>query len=224
MRTRSIALLASLLVAGNAPTAAQVKKGDIEVGFSGSIDWGSMTRESGRESEEYGLGVNGHAGFFVTDHLDVGGAIGFGYSRSRSDYDDTYYGTIRETSDSYTYGIGPEINYHFMPANRVVPFVGGAAWYSRSQSSFEYDAIIGSNETSASDTYWNLGVHGGADFFLNEHVSVKLMLEYLYADRSTDDQYGVDYQSDSVRLGAGLSIFLHPRDRSGTKEADPDAP
>ena len=119
-----------------------------------------------------------------------------------------------DDGDSYGFGIGPAFNYHFRPTTNIVPFIGAAAGVSRGESDFSSNGF----EFDTTGTGWFAEARGGADFFLNSHVAIKLQLRYTHSeqdtDRKTTDPGGIMSRreststSDGVSTLVGLAIFL----------------
>ena len=186
----------ALVVLSCASTAlvAQVEKGDVELGFSGSLGWARSTSPGFPDSENWGVNGSVAAGFFISDRVDIGGRFGAGYS----DYDDGH---------GYSFTLGPAADYHFRPASDIVPFVGGGAGYFRRESEYSGGAA------TSTTTGWYAEVGGGADFFLNSFVSIKLLMQYNHSDgdvkyRDLIVEQDVSSETDNVSMIVGFAFFF----------------
>ncbi len=172
--------------------SAQVKKGYIDLGVGGSLGWSESDFGTG-DAEQRTFSASIDSLYFVTDRIAVGGSTNFSY-------------TDGEGFDGWSYGLGPAFDYHFRPTKKIVPVVGLAGGFSRGEA----DGSSGADVTSEG---WFATVHGGADFFLNDHVALNLLLR---ARRSRSEQrqqfQGMTFessrQSDNVNIGVGISIFI----------------
>jgi len=105
-RSLVVLSLVSLVFAGVA--SASVKQGEIELDFAGSLQFQNF--ENG--DDETLFDVFARLGYFVTDNILVGV---------------TGSGTWQDGPDIY--GIGGFATYNFMPANLLVPYIGGQVAY-----------------------------------------------------------------------------------------------
>ena len=172
--------------------SAQVKKGYIDLGFGGFLGWSESDFGTGASQQRF-IGANIGSLYFVTDHIAVGGSANLSY-------------IDRENADVWLYGLGPAFDYHFRPAEDIVPLVGLTAGITRSESDLD-------SGRTASDNGWFAEVHGGADFFLNDHVALNLLLRVRRSRREIEQQLGgmpqrFNIRTDDVGIVVGISIFI----------------
>jgi len=173
---------------------AQVEKGDLELGFSGSLGWTTSSSSGAPSTDSWGVSGFVTTGIFISDRVDVGGQFGAGYS----DFDGGH---------RYNLSLGPAANYHFRPRSDIVPFVGAGFGYIRSESEHN----LGDSTTST--TGWFAEVQGGADFFLNPFVSIKLLMRYSRAEGDSESTSSFSSQTAStetegVSTIVGLAFFF----------------
>ncbi len=108
-RSLVVLSLVSLVFAGVA--SASVKQGQVELDLAGSLQFINFDNGTGLDNETV-FNVLARLGYFLTDNIEVGA---------------TANGTWQEGPD--TYGIGGFALYNFMPANLLVPYVGGQLNY-----------------------------------------------------------------------------------------------
>jgi hypothetical protein len=204
MRRTILALLVSLMGC-SALALAQVQEGDVELGFGASLSWSEYSASRGSYStgsKSWGIFLGGNAGYFVSPRLDVGGRIDLHYR----DDDDGW--------SHYGFGIGPDLNYHFLPDSPVVPFVGLGVGYSYSR----LDHDLGDRTTDG----WYAEARGGADWFVTESVAIKLGLFYRHTDLEEEDESPFysgspvgTLDTDDVAIRVGLAFFLDSRSSGG---------
>jgi hypothetical protein len=109
---RSLVVLAlvGLVFAGVA--SASVKQGEVELDFAGSLQFINYDNSTGLDDDTV-FNVFARFGYFLTDNIEVGG---------------TANGTWQDGPD--VYGLGGFALYNFMPANQLVPYVGGQLVYN----------------------------------------------------------------------------------------------
>ena len=204
MTPRLVCALGLFCVLVDSSSLAQVGRSDLEISFSGNLGWSERTVEGGGfsdSSRSTGIGVSTRAGYFVSPRVDVGGIVSLWYS----DFDD---------GDSYRVSLGPLFNYHFRPATDIVPFIGASAGVSRGESDFSSNGF----KQDSTETGWFAQAQGGADFFLNSNVAIKLQLRYTRIESDNElESFGPgglmssrerDFTSDRVDALIGLAVFL----------------
>jgi hypothetical protein len=193
MRLARVSVLTVCLLSIFAGVAsAQVKKGYIDLGFNASLGWSETNfgfGENQQESIRAGIGSL----YFVTDHIAIGGSTNLSYTQG-------------ENGDGWSYGLGPAFDYHFRPAKDIVPLVGLTGGINRGASDLDSGADVDSEG-------WFAEVHGGADFFLNDHVALNLLLRAGRSRNEVEQQFlGMSQRSnsrnDNVSIGVGISIFI----------------
>jgi hypothetical protein len=175
---------------------AQVEKGDVELDFSGSLGWGEASVDGFPDQQSGGLDISAGASYFLTPHVDIGGEIGAGYAR----YDD---------GDAHLLSLGPGFRYHFRPESTVVPFAGSAFGVIQDKRD------VGTGEIT--EEGWFADASGGADFFLNDFVSIKLTLRYRHVDldlesKTTSGETDISAEIDDVTTFVGFSFFFRKKD------------
>lgn len=189
---RGTLLILCILVVSAGAASAQVKKGYIDLGFSGSLGWSESGFGLG-ESQQRGIGAGINSLYFVTDHIAVGGSTNFRYSDG-------------ENADGWDYGLGPAFDYHFRPAKDIVPLIGLSGGISRGETDLDAGG-------DADNKGWFAEMHGGADFFLNDHVALHLVMRAQRSRGETEQHFlgttqRFDSRTDDVSIGVGISIFI----------------
>jgi hypothetical protein len=108
---RSLVVLAlvGLVFAGVA--SASVKQGEVELDFAGSLQFINYDNTTGLDDDTV-FNVFARFGYFLTDNIEVGAS-----------------GSALVGEGPDTYGVGGFALYNFMPANQLVPYVGGQVQY-----------------------------------------------------------------------------------------------
>ena len=160
---RGLAVLAVVSLLGVGVAGAAVHQGEIDIDFSGT--W--LTENAGTGGLDFdGLFLSGGIGYFLTDHIEVEGAVlGIWASGNPtvpfvSDWDENFY------------AFGAKAKYHFMPKNRWVPYVGGQFFWGKDDRD-----TVGTLYDADFDGYlW--GPLAGLRFELTEHAD--FFVEYQY--------------------------------------------
>jgi hypothetical protein len=160
---RGLAVLAVVSLLGVGVAGAAVHQGEIDIDFSGT--W--LTENAGTGGLDFdGLFLSGGIGYFLTDHIEVEGAVlGIWASGNPtvpfvSDWDENFY------------AFGAKAKYHFMPKNRWVPYVGGQFFWGKDNRD-----TVGTLYDADFDGYlW--GPLAGLRFELTEHAD--FFVEYQY--------------------------------------------
>ena len=108
-------------------------------------------------------------------------------------------GTLPDSAGSYDFSffkVGPVVRYYFGSANpEVVPYAGAAVDY--------VSATVDINDPSLkiSQSYLDIGVFGGANYWLEENFYIGGMarIDY-YACIGDDSISGVDIEGDTVNF------------------------
>jgi hypothetical protein len=145
--------VASLLLAGVATAAVQ--QGDLEVSLAGQFRHESYEPTGSETFFE----IQGRVGYFMTDNIQVGG-LGAG--------------DWGPGDDSYRLGIFG--SYHFMPANQLVPYVGGQAAYQWQTGTPGPDGLM-------------YGPLVGVRFELNPRSDLFVEYQYRLFTGDLDDQF-----------------------------------
>jgi hypothetical protein len=129
-RSLVVLSLVSLMLCGVA--SASVKQGEVELDFAGSLTFTNFADRPGVPGDsETVFDIFARLGYFLTDNIEVGGVAN---------------GTWQDGPD--TYGLGGFAFYNFMPANQLVPYVGGQLVYDWTtgdpgENGFMYGPIAG---------------------------------------------------------------------------------
>jgi opacity protein-like surface antigen len=167
---------------------------------------------------EFDVDLSAGAGYFFVKNLAVGPRLTFTYESDSRD---------ESESRSAIFGIGFALRYYFAGESPLVPFVGiGIA--KLKGSSYDKDIYEVEDEdgdscetkeekisitTSLDGESFALG--GGLAYFLNKHISLNAVLDYviinfdIQAKNSYDDSKAdVDAKSESLNAGVGFSVYF----------------
>jgi len=143
---RLLALLFFLTITA-APVSAQIQKGNVAIGGSGSINLG--LGNNGISSFQ----VNPFIGKFITDKLLIGGNAGLGYLNNNG-------------FDQWNVSLGPNLRYYLSVNDRFSPFVTTRFNYVYAKANF--------NSTfpnrNINGYLFDIGL--GGSLHLNEHVTL----------------------------------------------------
>ncbi len=164
--------------------AFTIEKGTISLGGSSDMFLGKHDSDGAEDIDHFQASVE--IGYLVMNNLEIGGAVGFGFSSS--DY-----------SDSTTYSLAPFVTYHF-PFNENSNFyLTGRLGYFRSESDSD-DLSIESDGTT-----WSLGA--GWEYFFNRYVAATIGLAYSETDRDEEFEFNNGVVSDVVTTDSSYTSF-----------------
>ena len=170
---------------------AQTEKGNILLGTSVGGSNASIGY-SGGTSRTINLGIAPTMGIFVSDDFLIGGTLGFGYIRSKDDFDNK--------SSSTNINIGPLLRYYFS-GGKVKPFltINPAYGFRRTKIGFfTNDEIISKNNA------FILAGGFGLAIFIHDKLSVDVQLGVInqtIQDSSDNNNF------TSFGVTAGFSFF-----------------
>ncbi len=120
---RGLILLSVIGLALAGAANASVQQGDTELDLLGGFE--TLNGEANNDVDN--IFVEGRLGYFVSDNIQVGvlGAVDWAEEE------------VAGGDDEVTaYSVGGFANYHFMPTNQWVPYVGGRIAYSFAETEF----------------------------------------------------------------------------------------
>lgn len=129
------------------------------------------------------IGFTPDAGIFIINNLAIGGNIGIIYDKA---------GDGKTTK----FNVGPFVRYYFTTA-KVRPLLEAAFGYVSSK--YKEPGFSATNNGS------NLFLGGGAAAFINENVSIELLMGY---SRTKYSEFAPD---GGFNLGIGFQVYLNKR-------------
>lgn len=176
---RGLMLLSVVGLALAGVANASVQQGDTELDLLGGFE--TVNGHNGGDLDN--LFVESRLGYFLTDNVQVGGLVAADWTQEE------VTGGDNETT---AYSLGGFANYHFMPTNQWVPYVGGRiAW-----TYAETDPAVGDDDKFDGLEY---GPVAGLRFELNAYND--FFAEYRYTLFSGDFK---DLYDDSHGLFLGI--------------------
>ncbi len=169
--------LKTLCVAGlfglAATSMAAVQQGDWELNFSGSYSNSDVDlSDPDINSDSDTLTIGGTAGYFFTENWQFSGTARY----VMNDVGD---------SDTDSLDIGLGVDYHFMPTERLVPYVGVGGYYSK----------INAAELDEDDLVYE--IRAGVKQFVVDNIAVRYQVAW---------NQGEDIES--LNASVGLSTFF----------------
>lgn len=193
---RPFLFLAALLCAAVSPVFAQTEKGRWMVGGSGT----GYFDNSDTDLKQTLLLLTPSAGHFVARNVALGASLPLFYSRTKTSGS---FGTSHVTA----VGLSPFARF-YVGQSQVKPFLQGQIGYMR--ASYKSSGGFGGGNDGVSDGQFVYGGAAGMAFFLNEHSSLDLSLNYLGGDR--DDAFGglllAGTSPRTLTLNIGFQLFL----------------
>jgi outer membrane protein W len=236
-------LVSALMLIGSAAGMAQFVKGDWLADMSiGNISFNkadyqttNATASSKQADRSFSTVLNPTVGYFIGNHLVVGGSLAVGYQHFRSK---AYAGTGKLSTDyqsaSTSLGAGPFIRYYFAGNKQL-------RWYGQVKAA--YNTILSNkNETNyynaAGDLYQKqltnypdnlhgLSAHGllGFNYFLSTAIALNSSIGYYYSKLNVSQTYtsiliasntsttspatSTAQKSGSFAWNIGFSMILH---------------
>ena len=189
-RSLVVLSLVSLVFAGVA--SASVKQGDTEIEFLGSYQ--NWNAPDGGGSDSRAWSIAGGLGYFLTDNIRVGVAGMYG----DMDYQ------LMVPTEIKRWGIGANVKYHFMPANQLVPYIGGQLfwenWDVTQSLDLEIDGEqVGGTESGSTDGLL-LGPLAGARYELNPNNDIFVEFQYNFYTGDISD----DFAESGYAIFAGI--------------------
>jgi|GEM_PF-4767929 len=134
------------------------------------------------------------------------------FDRNREDVDNG--NEQEEGPDNIAYGVTlvPEIRFYSRPDNRVSPFFGVFGLFGYRGAISEFTQAETEVETSTTDLKAGCGFSIGAEFFVNEYLSLSLdsrLLRYQYRKISTEKDFG-DATVEETSAGHHVSLRIEP--------------
>jgi opacity protein-like surface antigen len=177
-----VAVLVMLQTTAMAEESVYFKKGDWELGFSGSYN--NVRIKSGDTKEDVNLFfADLKASYFVIDNLSVGMGLVWLY--------------LPKVEGISAYAIGPEANirYHFPVNKSFIPYLGIHAAY--------YYAHADIDDSSGNEDMVSYGAHVGFKVPVNENVFFDTQLKYTDYNMPWDE---IDLSTIQVLLGLNIKF------------------
>lgn len=204
-------------------TFAQTEKGKFEIGSAVNMDLsynsnankGDIDSRFDQQNNSISFGVQPRVGYFLFNGFVAG--VGLDYH--------TEVGTLDENHDSlrfklknrsYQIAVSPYVKYYF-GSGKLKPFVGASFSYGKNYGKSEsIPTYLGDDltEDSKLDThthksdYTSYSIFPGVSYFINDNVSLDLMLKYIHTKYSYKDYYIDTEQENGFDVNVGISIFL----------------
>lgn len=158
------------------------KKGDIELGFSGSYN--NINFESNGESENIDFFyADLKASYFIIDNFSFGMNTAW------------FYLPEVESFEAVALGLEGNVKYHYQVNKNFVPYLGVHAGY------YYADAEI--DGESEDDSIKTIGLHGGCKIPINNNIFFDIQLKWTDYDMPWDD---IDLSATQVLLGLNMKI------------------
>jgi hypothetical protein len=174
----------------------------------------------------YTSSSNVKIGYFVSDHIMIGGGLKFSYYNTKDKYLSIGIYEQDKTSISSQYGIEFQSRYHFLPHKNFTPFVGlnleasASTWQS---TTFLVSGIPPKSILSTGTyKYVQSSALLGFDYFLTPNVAFEGSLEYNFIrlERATGNSYSFGdriFPQYIFTPNFGMKIFLS---KEPTKNVD----
>lgn len=165
-------------------------KGDVFI--TGSVGFGS---ESTGDVEMNTYSFSPRAGFFVSENIAVGLALGFEGGK-----DDNGAGTETTTTE---FSIGAFGRYYFTPSSKFSVF--GELGFNVLSDKVETDTTIGGTtvSTEAKANGFNIGLAPGVSYFLSDSFAIEAKWGVLNYETTEPDVDGAE-STDSFNLGLNM--------------------
>jgi outer membrane protein W len=184
---RSLCLLTCLITIISFTTAfasdeTYLKKGDWEVGFSGS--YSDLKVEIDNESENISfLYADLNTAYFLIDNFSFGANLVWLYLPEVQDF------------SASALGLEGNVQYHFQVNSKFIPYLGlHAAYYA---ASADYDGY------SESDSMNSYGVHGGFKIPINNNIYFDTQIKWTEYNMPWDE---VDLSAIQILLGLKIKF------------------
>lgn len=158
MQLKLISLLAAVALTASL-TSAQVSAGMFEVNASGSWDH-TEVEDTDIEADTFTLEID--LGYFVTDNVEIVGALAYAYTETNGFDADTTF-------------VKGGVDYLFTPSAKFIPFIGASAVY----------ANLDSGGADSEDEFgWE--ARAGMKAFVAENVAITTVLAYIDLGSTSD--------------------------------------
>ena len=191
---------------------AQTQKGNWTFGGSAGFNFNSTNSKFKTDNFESDPDTNTQlsflpsAGYFVIDNLAVGLQVQIANFKSESTFDAGGGDTFESEFTTKSTSINPFVRYYF-GSNSIRPYVQGQLGFGGSTLKSE---TSGSNDDESKNSLFLYGGFGGVAFFINEHVSIDVGINYTSTRLKDKDDPRDDVRtvSNTFGFGAGFNIFL----------------
>lgn len=195
----------------------QTEKGDIMIDPSISFNIGGKNNQpdlkdyaGDLENKSFGLGFNPSAAYFVIDNLAIGVGLDYRYDRMKSIQTDPNV-HIEALSNTNRFGLRVYGKYYF-GKEKFRPFIGAGVclgkevqklenYYKDFEGEDEYNRVLDSD-------YISYSLYPGLAYFINDNVSLDLMLKYAYNRKHGNGIRNGKQFDHQVSLDFGISIYL----------------
>lgn len=186
---KKLSFLMLLLLASISFAHAQTEKGGLMVGGTGGLNFLDLSEETGAGTI-FSFSIAPNVGYFVTDGLAVGAAVGLGFSNN-------------DNSNSSNFSFGPFARYYINLGDAALkPFATAGVGFSR--STFNPDQ---GDKVTRDGTSLQLGI--GATYFLTRNVGLEAILGYNNINEKSDlSGFESENKFSNIGLNFGFQIFL----------------
>lgn len=243
---KSIILLAVVSIALTSTVKAQTSKGNLFLGTGiGSTVFTSTTADYSyidggarkNSSHIYGINAGPQVGVFVSNHLILGGTLGFNFTTNKTDGNttETNQSTTTLTTNNYTVNLGPLMRYYIFNATPAKTL-----FYLQAQATIGtgYGNSTGSGNANTTTTYtsdnkinsifsWTTGTSVGITHFIRKNIGLDFSIGYNHiSNKSTyvndtyttnnltkvvttkTNNYDLTTGNNNIGISAGFHFFI----------------
>ncbi|MCF8371660.1 MAG: hypothetical protein K9H64_08550 [Bacteroidales bacterium] len=206
-------IFALLVTLTSLQSYGQIEKG--QVMFNGSVYGSYQYQENDYEGNSstantYSFVFRPHVGYFVLDNLSLGVVPQFGISKSKMK------SSISNDQESKSKGYGLSVAIDkYMGSGKLLPFIGVSCGLNKSIREYYIyniyiNGVVSASEIKEKYLYSNLSLKGGLAYFVNEKVSINLILayDYLIYDYKVNSIESWKGKTHHIYFGSGISVFL----------------
>ena len=192
----------------------QIEKG--QVMFDGSIYGKYYNQKNDEQSNliettRYYFSFRPQVGYFIANNLSLGLTPTFGLSKAKME--NKY--SPNDDSKSINYGLGIGIDKYF-GTGKILPLIGASINLSRAMEEynayylFPGDTDYTQEKIDESKLYTHFIIKGGVAYFVNDKVSINLLIDYDYRiiSEKVNSQDPEKIKSHDIYLGTGISMFF----------------
>lgn len=196
---KKMLLTAAIAALGIFGANAQTEQGNWKFGGSSNFSFNSNSSTPEFDGDELDsettittINFSTDASYFVIDNLAVGLELMIGSTKDKTEEggDEFEYTTS-------TFGVLPQATYYFTDGE-FVPFAGAKVGYLSSGGEEDEDKFSGIA----------FGAEVGVAYFINNNISIDLMVEYLNSTLSNKEEEDYKLKNNTIGVGIGFSIFL----------------
>jgi hypothetical protein len=212
----------ALAIIAIATVHAQTQKGKIVIGgqinLSGNNDYSVDTLNS-YEYSSFGFQISPEAGYFISDHLAIGGSLIFGISNYSTTYKNPGQtpSKLKFETNSTNYGVGVFARYYLKLTDKFYFCATGEAAYRYEPQKVKYtyndpDYIYPTNNPSTQKIHRNtfsVRIAPGLTYFITPKLGIQGSFGNLRYSNSTSKNTSLNFDnhdnSESYGINLGLS-------------------